>query len=142
LAKAIIAGLGIALLAVVGYLAYGGYKLKLQSERAARTRAELEIKYQGQLVHYQRDLSIGMSRSTSENIWIHMRSPTTSGGATSPRFWATSRMQAFVTREGYTCLWNSLHGKNLKHHLSIGWHKFPSNELDIVYRAQFQKASL
>lgn len=63
LAKIFLAVIGIALLAVFGYLAYSYHKLELQSEAAARERTELEIKYQAQLVRYQRELSIGMPRS-------------------------------------------------------------------------------
>lgn len=62
-AKVFLALIGIALLAVFGYLAYGYRDLKLQSEAAARTRAQLEIKYKAQLIEYQRDLPIGMPRS-------------------------------------------------------------------------------
>lgn len=62
-AKVLLALIGIALLAVFGYLAYGYRNLKLQSEAAARTRAQLETKHQAQLVEYQRDLPIGTPRS-------------------------------------------------------------------------------
>jgi hypothetical protein len=62
-AKVFLALIGIALLATLGYLAYGYRNLKLQSEAAARTRAQLEVKYQIQLVEYQRELPVGMPRS-------------------------------------------------------------------------------
>ena len=53
---------GLFLLAAFAYLAVGYHNLKLQSKAAARTREELEIKYQAQLLDYQRHLSIGMPR--------------------------------------------------------------------------------
>lgn len=62
-AKGFLALIGSALLAVVGYVAYGYHNLNLQSKAAARARSELEIKYQARLVEYQRDLPVGMPRS-------------------------------------------------------------------------------
>jgi hypothetical protein len=61
--KKIVVVLCVLLVAPFLYFAHAYWHLKLQSEAAARTSAELEVGYQAQLEQYQRALRLGTPRS-------------------------------------------------------------------------------
>jgi hypothetical protein len=61
--KKIVVVLSVLLIAPFLYFAHAYWHLKLQSEAANRTRAELERGYQAQLAQYQHALRIGIPRS-------------------------------------------------------------------------------
>src|SRR5579862_1326446 len=63
LTKRILIVLGALLLAAAAYAAYGYHNLKVQSAAAERVRAERQPMFQAQLLQYQRELRVGMSRS-------------------------------------------------------------------------------